>query len=152
LRKFFNSLSDSSGAPGNYCHSDLAAVVEQALTDVFETACGPKRIHGVEALDLDRAPTAPAFHPEPFARDFRQPHLLGSHGRPAARGSRRGASQYSWSKAPSGGGRRFWGVRSGSDASFSICFAVGIRHDTSGRSCPMNRTQREQGKSRCFRE
>jgi hypothetical protein len=35
--------------------------------------------------------------------------------------------------APSGGGSSILGVRSGSDASFSICFAVGIRHDT-GRS------------------
>jgi hypothetical protein len=39
----------------------MAAVVEQ---------------HGIEALDLDGPPAAPAFHPEQFARNFRQPHLL----------------------------------------------------------------------------
>ena len=51
---------------------------------------------------------------------------MGSHGRPAARGSLRTASQYSWGKAPSGGGSSILGLRSGPFASFSICFAVGM--------------------------
>ncbi|HLQ93134.1 MAG TPA: hypothetical protein VK148_24175 [Xanthobacteraceae bacterium] len=52
---------------------------------------------------------------------------MGSHGRPAARGSLRTASQYSWGKAPSGGGSSILGLRSGPFASFSICFAVGFK-------------------------
>ena len=37
---------------------DLAAVVEQALTDVLPDRMRTERIHGVEALDLDRPRTA----------------------------------------------------------------------------------------------
>jgi hypothetical protein len=55
---------------------DLAAVVEQALANVLPDRMRTEKLHGVEALDLDGPPAAPAFHPEKFAGDLRQPHLL----------------------------------------------------------------------------
>jgi hypothetical protein len=50
-------------------------------------------------------------------------------------------------KAPSGGGSLIPGVRSRSDASFSICFGVGIRHDAGWSVMTSDRTQREQNAS-----
>ena len=55
---------------------DLAAVVEQALTDVLPDRVRPVQFHRVAALDLDGPRAAPALDPKQFARNLRQPHLL----------------------------------------------------------------------------
>src|SRR3982074_1868932 len=54
---------------------------------------------------------------------------MGSAGRPAARGSLKRASQYSSGSGASGAGSARGTGRVASDASFSICFGVGIRQD-----------------------
>ena len=88
-----------------------------------------EELHGIQALDLDGPRAAPAFHPEQFARNFRQPHLLEGQPRPSggARVPEKGLPVF-WGKAPSGGGSSIPGVRTRPEA-FSICFAVGIRQD-----------------------
>jgi hypothetical protein len=43
---------------------DLAAVVEQALANVLPDRMRTEKLHGVEALDLDGPPAAPAGDPQ----------------------------------------------------------------------------------------
>jgi hypothetical protein len=106
LRKFFNSLSDSSGAPGNYCHSDPAAVVEQTITDLSPCRVRPVEPNGIEVLDFNRPPAAPAFHPEQFAWTA---HLL--EGQPWPSGGAR-VPEKGLQLRPEGD-RRFWGSAAG---------------------------------------
>jgi hypothetical protein len=49
---------------------DLAAVVEQALTDVLPDCMRPEQLHCVEPLDLDTAEASIALDPEQFAGDL----------------------------------------------------------------------------------
>jgi hypothetical protein len=103
---------------------DSAAVVEQALADVLPHCMRPERLHRVEPLDLDTAEASIAFDPEQFAGISESRRCwIRINGLPAARGSRRRASQCSWGNGASGGGIVDSGVCSGLLASFSICAA-----------------------------
>src|ERR1700681_1327087 len=55
---------------------DLAAVVEQALADVFPNCMRPEQLHRVEPLDLDTAEASIALDPDQFAGDLGKPPLL----------------------------------------------------------------------------
>src|SRR5258708_26892156 len=84
---------------------DSATIVEQTLSDVFPDGMRSEQFERVEPPDLDAAGAPGAFDAEHFARDLREPPLLnGQPGRPAARGSLKRASQYSWCSGASGAG------------------------------------------------
>jgi hypothetical protein len=109
---------------------DLAAFVEQALSDLAPSRVRAAKLHGVEPLDLDGAPAAGAVNPEQFARDLRQPHLLDRQPWPS------GGARIPQKRVPIFRRQRAvrWGssvpaVRTGLFAIFSICFGVGIRQE-----------------------
>jgi len=55
---------------------DLAAVVEQPLTNVLPDRVRPIQFDRIEALYLDTTGASSAFDPKQFARNLRQAHLL----------------------------------------------------------------------------
>ena len=109
----------------------LAAVIEQTLADIFQTACGPySRIASVFCISTALRQRKHSTRNSSLGTSDNRRCSIGSHGLPAARRSARTLSHHSAGSGWSGVGEQVSGtVWSRSRANFSICLGLGIRHD-----------------------